>query len=41
MENFDTLFENFNILDSSIKSIQNPAFSSVYLYLKYICMLTI
>ena len=26
IENFDGLFENFNILNSSIQSIQNPAF---------------
>ena len=25
--NFDSLFENFDILNSSIQSIQNPAFS--------------
>ena len=39
MENFGSLFENFNILNSSIQGIQHPAFSLVYLYLKYICML--
>ena len=27
VENFDSLIKNFNILKSSIQSIQNPAFS--------------
>ena len=39
VENFDSLIKIFNILKSSIQSIQNPAFSYVYLHFKSICML--
>ena len=38
---YDSLLKIFNILKSSIKSIQNPASSLVYLYFKYICMLIV
>ena len=42
MENFDILTKTFDILKSSIQSIQNPAFSySKCIYIKYICMLII
>ena len=36
MENFDSSMKIFNILKSSIQSIQNQAFSLVYLRFKYI-----
>ena len=36
MENFDSLMKIFNILKSSIQSIQNQAFSLVYLHFQYI-----
>ena len=41
VEDFDSLMNIFNILRSSIQSIQNAAFSQVYLHFQYICMLII
>ena len=41
VENFESLLKIFNILKSSVQSIQNPAFLGGYLYFKYICVLII
>ena len=38
MKRFDSLMNIFNILKSSIQSLQYPAFSLVYLHFQYICM---
>ena len=38
MENFDSMFENFYILKSSIQSIQNPAFCKcIYISSIFVC----
>ena len=40
MENFNSLFEYFNILKLSIQSIQNPAFRKcIYISSKFVCSL--